>query len=85
MRRSVASTAPDLTMIRTASINVSCKRARMRKVDPCPFAFLGFNMGQQTLPMNIDIPHRRRHARPLAARFTPAQRPPNRFQPIQIP
>ena len=81
----LASTAPDLTMIRTASINVACKRARTRKVEPCPFASLGFNMGQHRLPMNIDIPHRRRHARPLSACLTPAQRPPNRFQPIQIP
>jgi Putative transposase len=72
-------------MIRTAPISVSCNHDRTRKAMPCPVAFLSFNMTHYRHPMNLDIPHRRRHARPLATRFTPNQRPPKHFRLIQIP
>jgi hypothetical protein len=75
VRRSVESTAPDLTRIRTASINVCCKRARTPKAEPCPFAFLGFNMGPHRLPISIDISSSLATCKPASSSLHPCPAP----------
>ena len=76
-------------MMRTAPINASFDRARTREAESCLFASSGFHMGQHRLPMIINVPHRQRNARPLAACFTPAQSlteaPPDYPNPIALP